>query len=215
MGEMKITKLGHCCLLIEDRGKVIMTDPGAWTEAQNEVTGVDFVLITHEHPDHFHVDSLKKVLANNPQAVVVTNSRVKELLAEHAIAAIVIEHEEHKDFAGISITGFGAQHAIIYSALPRVMNTGYLIQNKFFYPGDAFTLLGVPVEIAAMPMIGPWMKLAEAIDWAKELKPRVCIPVHDGMLQPREWIYGLPSKILPEAGIAFEALALNSAADYS
>jgi L-ascorbate metabolism protein UlaG (beta-lactamase superfamily) len=212
---MRITKLGHCCLLIEDQGKVIMTDPGAWTTAQNEITGVDFVLITHEHPDHFHVESLKKVLVNNPQATVVTNSRVRDLLVEQNIPVIVLEHEQQKDLAGINVAGFGSQHALIYSALPRVVNTGYFIQNRFFYPGDAFTIPGVPVEIAAMPMIGPWMKLAEAIDWAKELKPRVCIPVHDGMLQPREWIYGLPSKILPEAGIQFNPLELGKTKDYS
>lgn len=200
--------------MVEDNGTTIMTDPGAWTTAQNDVTGVDIILITHEHPDHFHSESLKKVLANNPQAVVVTNSRVSELLAEQNIPATVLEHEQRNNFGAIEVAGFGVQHAVIYPTIPPVMNTGYLIQNRFFYPGDAFTIPGVPVEIVAMPMIGPWMKLSEAIDWAKELKPRVCIPVHDGMLQPREWIYGLPSKILPEAGIQFDPVELSMIMEY-
>jgi len=211
---MKITKLGHCCLLIEDNGKVIMTDPGAWTTAQNEVKGVHIVLITHEHPDHFHLESLKKVLANNPQAIVITNSRVSGLLAEENIPATVLEHEQQKTWETITIAGFGTEHANVYPTVPNVINTGFLVQNRFFYPGDAFTNPGVSVEIVAMPMAGPWMKLAESIEWVKAIKPQVCIPVHDGMLQPREWIYALPSKLFPDWGIRFDALELGKPAEY-
>lgn len=212
---MEITKLGHCCLLIEDKGKVILTDPGAWTTAQNEVTGIDVILITHEHPDHFHLESLKIVLAHNPQARVVTNGRVNELLNASEISATLLEDAQQKTLAGIEVAGIGRTHAVIYPTIPTVMNTGFLIQNRFFYPGDALTKPGVPVEILAMPVAGPWMKLAEAIDWTIAIKPRVCIPVHDGMLQPREWIYRLPSQLLPEAGIRFDALELGKPVDYA
>lgn len=212
---MQITKLGHCCLLIEDNGTVIMTDPGAWTTAQNEIKGVDIILITHEHADHFHLESLRKVLTNNPPAVIVTNSRVVGLLAENNIAATLLEHEQAKTFRGLTIAGFGTEHATIYPTVPNVMNTGYLIQNRFFYPGDALTHSGVPIEILAMPMAGPWMKLSEAIDWAKALKPKVCIPVHDGMLQPREWIYRLPMALLPEIGITFDPIELGTSKSYT
>jgi L-ascorbate metabolism protein UlaG (beta-lactamase superfamily) len=211
---MKITKLGHCCLLIEENGTVIMTDPGAWTTAQNEVKGVDIVLITHEHVDHFHIDSLKTVLANNPQAIVITNNRVRDLAGEQGIAATVLENGQRTSVPELEIAAFGTEHAIIYPTIPPVMNTGYLIQNRFFYPGDAFTNPGVPVEILAVPMIGPWMKMSEALDWAKALKPQICIPVHDGMLQPREWIYGTPTKVLSEAGIRFDALEPGTTGDY-
>lgn len=40
-----------------------------------------------------------------------------------------------------------------------------------------------PVEILALPVTAPWMRSAEGVDYAAELKPRVCIPVHDGMLK--------------------------------
>lgn len=211
---MTITKIGHCCLVVEDAGKKIMTDPGAWSGDVSGVTGIDIVLITHEHQDHFHLEPLKQVLASNPQAIVVTNSRVVDLLAEAGIQATLLEDSDRKNFDAIEVAGFGKEHAVIHPAYPNVMNTGYLIQNKFFYPGDAFTNPGVPVEILAMPMIGPWMKLAESIDWAIQIKPRVCIPVHDGMLQPREWIYGLPSKVLPGAGIQFDAITPGKQTTY-
>ncbi len=62
---MKIRKLGHCCLIIEENGKRVMTDPGSYTvtEQENE-KNVDLIIITHEHADHLHTDSLKNILAN-------------------------------------------------------------------------------------------------------------------------------------------------------
>ncbi|MEK7095457.1 MAG: MBL fold metallo-hydrolase, partial [Patescibacteria group bacterium] len=59
---MKITKLGHCCLVIEINGTRFLTDPGAYTTAQNEAKNIDYVVISHEHTDHLHIDSLKNIL---------------------------------------------------------------------------------------------------------------------------------------------------------
>ncbi len=201
-------------MVIEDNGNKILTDPGAWTTEQNMIQDINIILITHEHADHFHIDSLKIVLANNPNATVITNSRVAQLLSEQGIPASIVEDSQTITAHEIAIAGFGTQHAVIYPSIPVVMNTGYLIQSKFFMPGDAFTNPGVPIEVLAMPMIGPWMKLSESIDWAREIQPKVCIPVHDGMLNPRQWIYGLPLKILPEDGIHFDALEPGSSAEY-
>lgn len=211
---MKITKLGHCCLVIEDEGKRTLTDPGAWSTEQNNVKGIDLVVITHEHPDHFHLDSLKQVLANNPSAAIVTNRAVRQLLEAEGIASKLLEDQQQEIIAGIELAAFGTDHALIHSKIPVVMNTGYLFANKFFYPGDALTNPGVDVQILAMPMIGPWMKLGEAIDWATAVKPAVCLPVHDGMLNPRQWIYTNPAKILAEEGIKFDALEPGESREY-
>ena len=57
---MKITKFGHCCLLIETKGKRVLTDPGSYTvEAHSKITDIDYLLFTHEHQDHYHLESLK------------------------------------------------------------------------------------------------------------------------------------------------------------
>jgi L-ascorbate metabolism protein UlaG (beta-lactamase superfamily) len=211
---MRITKLGHCCLVIEDKGKKILTDPGAWTTEQNNVKGVDLIVITHEHPDHFHLYSLKQVLANNPEATIVTNSAVSKLLEAEGISSTLLENQQKETFDSFEMAAFGTDHAIIHSKMPVVMNTGYLFENKFFYPGDALTNPGVDVQILAMPMIGPWMKLGEAIDWATAIKPEVCIPVHDGMLNPRQWIYNYPIKVLSEEDIKLDAIEPGGSEEY-
>jgi L-ascorbate metabolism protein UlaG (beta-lactamase superfamily) len=202
---MKITKLGHCCLLIEHKGKKIMTDPGAWSDAQNIVLGVDAILITHEHADHLHIESLETILHNNPNAHIITNSSVKKLLDEKNIPCEIVEDTQSTLFHEITIEGFGSTHEEIYDQLGQVQNTGYFIDNKLFYPGDAFTNPQKTVDILALPIVAPWTTFKTALDYALEIKPRIAFPVHDGMLIDGRFgpIYRLPPVIFENTGINF------------
>lgn len=208
---MKIKKLGHCCLVVEINGKRIMTDPsnsdygGASVDERN----IDLVLITHEHADHLHIDTLKIILQNNPNAKVITNTSVGKLLAEAGIDFTKVEDGENFDFEGIKISGFGDKHAQIYEDYGMVQNTGYMI-NDLCYPGDSFSLPNAKVDILALPVLGPWMKMSMAIDYAKELKPRICFPVHDAPLKPfAKFIYTIPENFLTKAGIEFKKLEIG------
>lgn len=200
---MRITKLGHCCLVIEEDDVRIMTDPGAYSTKQNDVTGIDIILFTHEHQDHFHLESLKTVLKNNPQAVIYTNTSVGKLLDAEKIPYAIIADGQSATVKGILIEGFGMTHATIYPSWPAVENTGYFLQGRLFYPGDAFYDPKKPVEILALPVSGPWMKISEAVDYAKALRPKVCFPVHDGMLKFGGPNYSVPQNLLPAAGVPF------------
>ena len=71
-----------------------------------------------------------------------------------------------------------------------------------------FVALGVspvalPLKILALPVAGPWMKISEAIDYAKLLKSKVCFPVHDASLKSTSFIHSIPQKFLPPFGIEF------------
>jgi L-ascorbate metabolism protein UlaG (beta-lactamase superfamily) len=200
---MVINKLGHCCLVIKDQGKTILTDPGAYTEAQNNVLGVDIVLISHEHPDHLHVDSLKKILTNNPAVKVVTNSAVGKILARENIAFEILEDGQNKRYGELLIEAFGNEHADIYPSVPKVQNTGYFIASSLYYPGDSFHNPGKQVEILALPVVAPWMHLSQCIDYALALKPKTAFPVHDAFLKFPGPFHMLPKKILEENGIKF------------
>jgi L-ascorbate metabolism protein UlaG (beta-lactamase superfamily) len=190
-------------LLVKDQGKTILTDPGMFSTAQNELTGIDVVLITHEHADHFHIDSLKAILKNNPQAIVVTNTAVGKLLDKEKIRYKLLEDGQKESFGKVFIEGFGEKHAPIYPSVPEVQNTGYFISNRFFYPGDSFTNPGKPVEILALPVVGPWIHISEAIDFALAIKPECVFPVHDGFLKFGGPFYSVPKMIIEPKQIKF------------
>ena len=115
---MKIRKLGHCCLVIEENGKKVMTDPGSWTiNEQVKELNIDIILITHEHSDHFHLESLKIILINNPNAIVITNKGVGKLLDGVGIRYLVLEDKKSKEFMGIEIEAHDCKHEEIYKEM--------------------------------------------------------------------------------------------------
>ncbi len=213
---MKITKLGHCCLLIEEKGLRVLTDPGVFSTAQNELKNIDVVLITHEHTDHVHIESLKKVLENNPKARVMTNKAVGKILEGEKINYELVEDGDRVMVGAVSIEGSGTQHAEIYKTIPSVLNTGYFIADRLWYPGDSFHNPHKVVEILALPVAGPWMKISEAIDYALLLKPKVCFPVHDGILIPAiRGLFGRVSgQVLQQANIKFIPLDEGNSYDF-
>jgi L-ascorbate metabolism protein UlaG (beta-lactamase superfamily) len=208
---MTIKKLGHCCLVLNINGKRIMTDPGSYSVLQNDEKNIDIIVITHEHQDHFHIESLKILLRNNPNAIVITNTSVGKILEKDSIEYKKIEDGESGEFLGVKIEGYGTKHEEIYGNFGQVENTGYFIGEEIFYPGDAFTNPNKYVPILALPIAGPWMKIKIALDYALTINPKVCFPVHDGMIvdtRPGP-IYNLPKTILSEKGIDFKVLEIN------
>ncbi|MEK7202080.1 MAG: MBL fold metallo-hydrolase [Patescibacteria group bacterium] len=212
---MKITKLGHCCLLIEENGLRLLTDPGSYTtEPQEELKNIDVILITHEHQDHLHIDSLKIVLNNNPEAIIITNTAVAKLLDEAGIGYELVKNGEKSNSSGVVLEAFEQPHAEIYKTWPRVLNTGFFIANKLFYPGDALIDPKKPIEVLALPVAGPWIKISEAIDYALALKPKHAFPVHDGGLKSPGIAYRVPSEVLPKDGINFAVIADGETNEY-
>jgi len=206
---MKVTKFGHCCLLIEEQNLRILTDPGMYSTQQNDVKNIDVVLVTHEHQDHLHIDSLKIILKNNPLAKIITNKSVGVLLEKEGIVFTLIEDGQNFSEKEVLIEGFGKNHEVIHSSIPQTQNTGYFIANRLFYPGDAFTNPKKQIEVLALPVAGPWMKLSEAIDYAIKLQPKVYFPVHDGILKSFGSAHRIPSQVLEPKGIKFVVLEID------
>jgi len=219
---MKIKKIGHCCLVIEiatANGLVrLMTDPGVYSKGQTEEKNIDAVFITHEHSDHFHIDSVRGIIANNPQTRVFTNTAVGKLLEKEGIPFQLLENGAQIDIKGVLIGSKDEQHAEIYRELPRVQNTGYFIfdpaEQTFFYPGDTFMLPGQRVDILALPVSAPWMKVSESIDYALAVKPRVAFPVHDAILSNPEMGSFAPKMFLPKHGIEFVVIPVGGEATF-
>jgi L-ascorbate metabolism protein UlaG (beta-lactamase superfamily) len=205
---MTITKYGHCCLLIEINNKRILTDPGKFSDGFETLTDIDIILITHEHADHCHTEAIAELLEKNPAAIVVSNSSVATLLREHGISTHVVEGREHTSIIDTAIEAFDGKHEEIFGDYGLVQNTGYLVENSFFYPGDSYIVPDKPVTVLALPVAGPWCKIADALRYGLSVKPQLAIPVHDAVLSEagRAVTYGHFERELPKQGIIFSIL---------
>lgn len=213
---MKVTKLGHCCLLVEVDGKRILTDPGGFTADSHVLAGIDIVLITHEHGDHLHVESLKELVQKNPAVSVYCNGSVGALLSVAGITHTVLEGTDSAECEGVVLTACDAPHAEIFEQFGAVQNTGYFIAERLFYPGDSYGEPGKPVEVLALPVGGPWCKMTDTLHYALRVKPEHAFPVHDGIeREDRVQIHhGLAARILAEHHISFKPLLSGDSVEY-
>jgi L-ascorbate metabolism protein UlaG (beta-lactamase superfamily) len=213
---MKITKLGHSCLVVEEGGRKIVADPGTYSSGYEALRDIEGILITHRHPDHFDVPAIKTIFSNNPGAKVISNNEVRELLAKEGVECEIVLGGETAELAGMKIQGFGDKHSLLYEGWDCPDNVGYLIAEKLYVPGDALPNPKVPVEIFALPVAGPWVKLSDTVDFARKLKPKHCFPIHDGMLREGRTgaAYLLPEKILPQDGIRFVVMKEGSVEEF-
>lgn len=205
---MKIKKFGQCCLLIEIEGKRVLTDPGSFTVDQNTLTDIDIVLITHEHGDHFHVESVKQIMSNNPNVELVTNSGVGKHLDEMGIQYTLLEKRDSQEISGVLLEAFDHKHEEIFEEVGQVQNTGYFIGSELFYPGDSYCNPGKRVPVLALPVAGPWCKIPDALRYAIEVRPTKAFPVHDFMLKETTlgFLYSMTEQLLKSKGIEFVPL---------
>ena len=202
-------------MLVEEADARILIDPGSYS-GDVVAAGVDAILITHNHQDHLDTGLVATILKQNPQAQVLTVPEAGKNLTEAHIAFTPIEDGAEVTVAGVSVRSFGKQHAYIYGDMPQCQNTGFMVANRFYYPGDSFHVPDAAVEILALPVAGPWMKIAEAIDFAKEVKPKVVIPVHDGFIRPDrgQTTRTFPKMILAPLGIEFRDMQDGSQEEF-
>jgi L-ascorbate metabolism protein UlaG (beta-lactamase superfamily) len=177
---MRITKFGHACVRIERDGRSLVVDPGMFTEPE-AVDGAGAVLVTHEHPDHLDVDRLRRA-----DAPVYTGEGAARALQEQAPDVAervqVVRSGDAVEAAGLRVSVHGEQHAVIHDDIPRIVNTGFCVEDEVFHPGDSFTAPPHPVPVLLVPVHAPWMRLAEAVDFARAHAGASAVAVHDGLL---------------------------------
>lgn len=179
---IKLTKKTHACVRLERDGRSLVIDPGTFSE-EDAAVGAEAILVTHEHIDHFNEDRLRAGMEANPAAEIWTLRSVAEKISAAFPGRVhVVGHGDTFSAAGFDVQVHGELHAVIHPDIPRITNVGYLVDGSVFHPGDALTVPEQPVDTLMLPVMAPWNKISEVIEYVREVKPMRAYDIHDALL---------------------------------
>ncbi len=187
---MQLTHFGHSCLLAEFTGESgstrVLFDPGNFSHGFEGISGLDAILITHQHPDHADAERLPALVDANPQAALYADPQTASQLGAPWTAVNV---GDQFTIGGVTVRGAGGKHAVIHPDLPIIDNIAYLIGDgdhpaRFMHPGDSLFTPGEPVDVLATPAAAPWMKISEAVDFLRAVAPARAVPIHQAIVEP-------------------------------
>jgi L-ascorbate metabolism protein UlaG (beta-lactamase superfamily) len=198
---MKVTMIGHSTVLIEADGKRILTDPyfslggnpayarlAPPSKKREDLKDIDLVLVSHNHFDHTDPRFFRFLSSSVPIVAPRTSSWVTRLKGARNV--ISLEIWEEKQFGPIRVTAVPARHVTVTRGfvLQAEQKSIYFAGDTYYQDfmkeiGKRFTL-----ELALLPVttfrIPLTMGETSAVQAARDLSPRVVIPIHLG-IQPR------------------------------
>jgi L-ascorbate metabolism protein UlaG (beta-lactamase superfamily) len=177
---MKITKHGHACLELENDGKRAFIDPGFYTEDVSSAKEVVALVITHAHDDHCFEAQAAGLLANNPGLKIFGTSEVAAKLS--SLPVTTVYHGDFYQVEGFSFEFFGDMHQIIHQSIPLIQNTGVMVNDALYYPGDSYTTPEKKVRLLACPTSAPWLKIGDVMDFISAVRPEKSFATHNVLL---------------------------------
>jgi L-ascorbate metabolism protein UlaG (beta-lactamase superfamily) len=178
---MKLTKYEHACVVLEEQGKKLVIDPGAFCQSFTDASNVVALVITHEHPDHYEPRYIDLITKANPDVRIFAPA---DLAAKMGDPNVAIMHDgSSASVEPFELKFYGEQHAEIHPTFTPPNNVGVLVNGTVYYPGDSFTLPeGMQPGVLLAPVSAPWLKIGETIDFIDAVRPKVVIPTHNALL---------------------------------
>jgi L-ascorbate metabolism protein UlaG (beta-lactamase superfamily) len=197
---VKLTKHEHACVVFEKEGASFVIDPGSFSpNAADIISGTSAVLLTHEHFDHVNKAAINAALAADPDLRLYAPVSMAGTFSTHAGQVTGVTAGDELKIDGFTVTVHGATHAVIHPDIPVIPNVGYLVDGTVYHPGDAYFVPDASVSTLLLPTSGPWMKLGEAADYVRAVRPETVVQIHDILLS--EIGQNVTASILGENGL--------------
>lgn len=173
---MKVTKFPQSCLLLEKDHQKIVIDPGdvfLKSHDVSELKGVAAVLYTHQHADHY--EPTIAAAFKEWGVALYANADTAALIGDHAQ---VVHDTDTFEVAGFTVQARELPHCLLANGAAGPQNTGYVIDDILFHPGDGKELADFTVDNLALPLVGPDISVLDAINFAKQVQAKVVVPIH-------------------------------------
>jgi L-ascorbate 6-phosphate lactonase len=184
-GSVGMAWIGQSGFVVRGSGATLLVDPflspheGRLYESSivpDQARGVDLVLCTHEHVDHFDASSAPGIARASPEAVFVVPAPIVDMVTELGIAPDRVVGAQPGDpatIAGVSIAAVPAMHGVsmadaygfgeeLSGGLIRFL--GYVVElggvrlyhagDTIHYPGMQDRLRELAIDVAMLPING-------------------------------------------------------------
>jgi len=206
-----VTFVGHATACIEMDGKALVTDPllrdRVWHLRRDEpcahegclpVDELSAVILSHLHPDHTDVSSLRSIPPEVPLIVPKGTGGYLRTRLPHHIESVAIG--DSFQLGPVNLLAVPAAHQGPGSTLPMSASAGFIIQGSstVYFAGDTALFDGMAdlgndhaIDLALLPvwgygpnLRGDHMTPRDAAQSLTLLHPKMAVPIHWGTFRP-------------------------------
>jgi len=186
-GYITVHPVAHASFVLETPLGVIYGDPVGDVEQYADLPRPDLILITHEHGDHFNVDTLNGLLGESTD--LITNPAVYAMLPEALQAkASQIGNGDSTDWNGLKIDAIAAYNTTEErkNFHPEGRDNGYVLNFdgfRIYISGDTEDTPEMKalenIDLAFLCMNLPFtMDITQAAGAVSAFKPKIVYPYH-------------------------------------
>ena len=200
---LKFYALTHACIRIQYDGKEIEIDPvtklGNKTIDYASMPKADYLLVTHEHLDHFNQEAIK--LLTDDKTRFITNKRCADMFGSGEVMKNGDKIQITDDFTIEAVPAYNITEGRTQFH-PKGRDNGYILTIdglRIYIAGDTEDIPEMAniknIDIAFLPCNQPYtMTTEQLVKAAKMIKPKVLFPYHYGQTD----ISGIPSQLKDE-----------------
>ncbi len=175
----------HNSIGIRDKDRMIYLDP---FQIKGRPGDASFILITHDHYDHFSPEDIEKVANSHTVLIVPEKMRKKaDELAGRVGRIESVKPEESREIAGLEIETVRAYNLLKPFHKKSADWVGYILTidgMRIYIAGDTDATKEaekVKCDVALVPIGGTYtMDAKKAAELINKIRPQVAIPVHYG-----------------------------------
>ena len=196
---VKFHALVHASIRIEYDGKEIEIDPvtklGNRTIDYSVIPKADYILVTHEHGDHFDKAAISQLTDDKTQ--LITNQRCADMLGYGQVMSNG-QSLKLNDFTIEAVPAYNISEGRTQFH-PKGRDNGFIITLdglRIYVAGDTEDIPEMQdikdIDIAFMPCNQPYtMTTEQLVKAAKTVQPKVLFPYHYGQTD----VSGIPSQL--------------------
>ncbi len=187
----KIDVFTHSSIRIKSDRGIIYIDPFHMREEPHDA---DYVLVTHQHYDHFSVDDIRKVIKDST-VIVSPESMIDDAreLEPEVKEVIGVRPGVYKEINGLELETVPAYNTLKPFHPKRAEWVGYILRlegKRIYIAGDTGLTKEakeVRCDIALLPVGGTYtMDVKRAAELANTIRPEYVIPTHYGSIVGKE-----------------------------